>query len=53
MTATTHHHLTAHWVDEDEGLVGIHTHLMEVWEDEDEAPVTAPKSVDSATKAVS
>jgi hypothetical protein len=30
------HHLKAHWVDEDEGLVGVHHHLKEVWEDEDE-----------------
>jgi hypothetical protein len=36
MTDTTHH-LTAHWVDEDEGKVGIvHHHLKEVWEDDDE-----------------
>jgi hypothetical protein len=47
MTAATHHHLTAHWVDEDEGALGIHHHLREVWEDEDETPVTAPKRVDS------
>jgi hypothetical protein len=45
MIATTHHHLTAHWVDEDEGVVGIHHHLREVWEDE--TPVTVPKSDDS------
>jgi hypothetical protein len=42
------HHLTAHWVDEDEGIVGIHHHLKEVWEDEDEdeGPATTPESKD-------
>jgi hypothetical protein len=53
MTVTTHYHLRAHWVDEDEGIVGIHHHLTEVWVDEDEAPVTAPKSLDSTVEAMS
>ena len=39
MTNTTHH-LTAHWVDEDDDATGIHHHLKEVWLDEDEAPIT-------------
>jgi hypothetical protein len=32
------HHLTAHWVDEDEGRVvaGAHHHLTEHWVDEEE-----------------
>jgi hypothetical protein len=39
MTGTMHH-LTAHWVDEDDDATGIHHHLKEVWLDEDEAPIT-------------
>ena len=35
------HHLTDHWVDEDEGLVGLHHHLKEVWVDETEDEGTA------------
>jgi hypothetical protein len=54
MTVTTHHHLTAHWVGEDEGVIEIHHHhLKEVWEDDDEAPITTPKSADSAMEEVS
>jgi hypothetical protein len=37
MTSTTHH-LTAHWVEEDNGTDRNHHHLTEVWLDEDEAP---------------
>jgi hypothetical protein len=51
MTATTHHHLTAHWVDDDEGVVGVHHHLREVWVDEDETPVAVPKGVESTESA--
>jgi len=38
-------HLTAHWVDEDEGApVGVHHHLKEVWEDEAEGSATLAES---------
>jgi len=43
MTTMTHH-LTGHWVvDEQEG-VGNHHHLKEVWVDEDEAPFATPEN---------
>jgi hypothetical protein len=53
MTATMHHHLTAHWVDEDEGAVGIHHHLAEVWVDEEESTPTRPEDLDVAHEATS
>jgi hypothetical protein len=38
MTATPQHHLTAHWIDEDEGAprTRTHHHLTEVWTLDDE-----------------
>jgi hypothetical protein len=51
MTAMTHHHLTAHWVDEDEGAVGVHHHLTEAWVDEDEAAATTPENPGVTTTA--
>jgi hypothetical protein len=40
MMATTHHHVTARWVEEYQGAVEIRHHLKEVWADEDEPTVT-------------
>jgi hypothetical protein len=43
MTLAPQHHLTAHWIDEDEGAPGIltHHHLTEVWTLDDEVPVSS------------
>jgi hypothetical protein len=52
MTAGAHH-LTAHWVDEDEGAGTLtHHHVHEVWVDEDEAPAATPDNQVPAEVAV-
>jgi hypothetical protein len=48
---TASHHLTAHWVDEDEGADAtlIHHHLVERWVYEDEGPVSPLETAASKT----